>query len=165
MKRWPVMLATFVLIFGALAWYVASMPVRYASTSVVAFQPEPDRADGRDLVSLLVQTYPEFAASQTVVDAAASKAGVSPGELREGLNAGIPPLTLIMQITTQLPDGRGRMPQIRRCWTKYWPRARQTRTFKRPQCPMLICRSRRRVYRRSCCTPFRWSSQLAPPSS
>ncbi|HNE88343.1 MAG TPA: hypothetical protein PKH30_02540 [Actinomycetota bacterium] len=104
MRQWPAILATFVLVGGALVWYVASIPVRYASTSVVAFQPEPDRADGRDLVSLLVQTYPEFVASQTVVDAAANAAGVSPGELRGGLDAEIPPLTLTMQITTELPD-------------------------------------------------------------
>lgn len=106
MKQWPAMLVTFVLVFGGLVWYVASMPVQYASTSVVAFQPEPDRADGQDLVSLLVQTYPQFVASQTVVDSAANAAGVSPAELRSGLDAEIPPLTLTMEITTQLPDAQ-----------------------------------------------------------
>ena len=105
-KQWPAILATFVVVAGALIWYVASMPVQYASTSVVAFQPEPDRADGQDLVSLLVQTYPQFVASQTVVDAAANAAGVSPAALRSGLNAEIPPLTLTMQITTQLSDAQ-----------------------------------------------------------
>ena len=68
--------------FGSMFVYIGSMPVTYASNSVVAFQPEPKRPDGRDLISLLVQTYPEFVASQKSVDTAARAAGVTADELR-----------------------------------------------------------------------------------
>ncbi len=104
LRQWPVMLVTFLVVGGALFWYVSSMPVRYSSNSVVAFQPQPGRADGRDLISLLIQTYPEFVASGSSVELAAAAAGVSPTDLRSGLNAEIPPLTLNMTISTELAD-------------------------------------------------------------
>ncbi len=103
-REWPVMLATFLIVLVGLSYYVSSMPVRYASGSVVAFQPKPGRADGRDLVSLLVQTYPQFVASQQAVDAAAAAAGVPSGDVRSGLDVQIPPLTLTMTIQTELAD-------------------------------------------------------------
>ena len=106
LAQWPVMLVVFVLVFGGLAYYIASTPVRYASNSVVAFQPQPGRADGRDLISLLIQTYPELVSSGKSVDLAAAAAGVSPSELRAGLDAQIPPLTLTMTIRTELGDAR-----------------------------------------------------------
>ena len=100
------MLSVFLVVFGALAYYVSSSPVRYASDSVVAFQPQPGRADGRDLISLLIQTYPELVSSQKSVDVAAAAAGVTPADLRAGLDAQIPPLTLTMTIRTELADAR-----------------------------------------------------------
>lgn len=104
LREWPVMLGVFLLLFGSMFVYIGSMPVTYASNSVVAFQPEPKRPDGRDLISLLVQTYPEFVASQKSVDTAARTAGVTADELRGGLNVEIPPLTLNMTIRTELSD-------------------------------------------------------------
>lgn len=100
------MLAVFLLIGAGLMFYVRSMPVRYTSSSVVAFQPQPGRSDGRDLISLLVQTYPEFVVSGQTVEKAALAAGVSASDLQSGLNAEIPPLTLNMLITTELSDPR-----------------------------------------------------------
>jgi hypothetical protein len=105
-RQWPVMLAVFLLIGAGLMLYVRSMPVRYTSSSVVAFQPQPGRADGRDLISLLIQTYPEFVVSGQTVEKAALAAGVSASDLQAGLNAEIPPLTLNMLITTELSDPR-----------------------------------------------------------
>jgi len=104
LRQWPAMLVAFLVIGGALFWYVSSMPVRYASNSVVAFQPQPGRADGRDLISLLIQTYPEFVVSGSSVDVAAAAAGVTASDLRSGLNVEIPPLTLNMTIQTELAD-------------------------------------------------------------
>lgn len=103
-RQWPVMLVVFLVIGGGLFWYVSSMPVRYASNSVLAFQPQPGRDDGRDLISLLIQSYPEFVVSGQAVDLAASAAGVTASDLRDGLNAEIPPLTLNMTISTELAD-------------------------------------------------------------
>lgn len=102
LRQWPLMLGVFALVFGGLFVNIRSLPVVYASNSVVAFQPEPKRPDGRDLISLLVQTYPEFVASQQSVDTAAQAAGVSPEEVRSGLSVEIPPLTLNMTIQTEL---------------------------------------------------------------
>ncbi|MEI2786422.1 MAG: hypothetical protein V9E82_12100 [Candidatus Nanopelagicales bacterium] len=104
LRQWPFMLVTFLVVGGALFWYVSSMPVRYASNSVVAFQPQPGRVDGRDLISLLIQTYPEFVASGSAVNLAAAAAGVAPTDLASGLDAEIPPLTLNMTIQTELAD-------------------------------------------------------------
>ncbi len=98
------MLVVLVVLFGGMFVYIGSIPVTYASNSVVAFQPEPKRPDGRDLISLLVQTYPEFVASQQSVDTAAQAAGVRADEVRAGLNVEIPPLTLNMTIQTELSD-------------------------------------------------------------
>ncbi len=100
------MLAVFLVIGAGLIWYVRSMPVLYTSNSVVAFQPQPGRSDGRDLISLLIETYPEFVVSGQTVEEAAQAAGVSVTDLRAGLNAEIPPLTLNMLITTELSDPR-----------------------------------------------------------
>ncbi|MEI2621473.1 MAG: hypothetical protein V9G09_12120 [Candidatus Nanopelagicales bacterium] len=104
LREWPVMLVVLVVLFGGMFVYIGSIPVTYASNSVVAFQPEPKRPDGRDLISLLVQTYPEFVASQQSVDTAAQAAGVRADEVRAGLNVEIPPLTLNMTIQTELSD-------------------------------------------------------------
>lgn len=98
------MLAVFVLVFGGLYFYVSSMPIRYTSNAVVAFEPQPGRADGRDLISLLIQTYPQFVASQSAVDEAARQSGSTPAQVREGLEAEIPPLTLTMTISTSMAD-------------------------------------------------------------
>lgn len=98
--QWPAMVVVFVLTFVALAGYVALMPVRYASEAVVAFQPEEGRSDGRDLVSLLIQTYPEFVVSDAALRNAASAAGVPLATLRSTTSAEIPPLTLTMSIRT-----------------------------------------------------------------
>lgn len=106
LRQWLGMLIAFVIILGGLSWYVLSIPARYASDSVVAFQPQPGRSDGRDLISLLIQTYPELVASERSVESAARAAGVSPAELRSGLDVQIPPLTLNMTIETQLSDPR-----------------------------------------------------------
>lgn len=105
-RQWPVMLAVFLVVGLSLFGYVRSIPVSYTSSSVVAFQPQPGRADGRDLISLLIQTYPEFVVSGQTVEKAALAAGVSAAELQPGLNAEIPPLTLNMLITTELSDPR-----------------------------------------------------------
>lgn len=104
------MLGVFLVVFGALFMYVRSIPVTYQSTSVVAFQPQPNSATGRDLISLLIQTYPEYVASGDTVKKAATAAGVPASEVSAGLNAEIPPLTLNMIITTELSDpGRARI--------------------------------------------------------
>lgn len=106
LRAWPVMLGAFVLVLGGLLLYISRMPVTYASNSVVAFEPQPGRADGRDLISLLVQTYPQMVASEQFVSTAAAAAGVTPGEVKSGLDVQIPPLTLTMTIQTEMPDPR-----------------------------------------------------------
>jgi hypothetical protein len=98
------MLSVFVVLTAMSVWYVTSLPTLYASSSVIAFEPEAGRSDGRDLISLLVQTYPRLVASPSAVEGAAQASGVSASEVRSGLNAEIPPLTLTMNITTELSD-------------------------------------------------------------
>lgn len=103
-SQWPVMLVVFILTLVAIGGYIALMPVRYASEAVVAFQPEEGRSDGRELVSLLIQTYPEFVVSDGSLRNAASAAGVPEAMVRDNTSAEIPPLTLTMTIRTVLPQ-------------------------------------------------------------
>lgn len=83
--------------------YVALQPVSYKASAVISFQPRADDVGGRDLVALLVQRYPEVAASTDSVTQAAKSARVTPARVHEGLAAAIAPATLNLLLDVSLP--------------------------------------------------------------
>jgi hypothetical protein len=104
LRQWPIMVVLFV---GAAALglaYTNTRPVHYQSQAVVSFRPRPDEVNGRDLTSLLVQTYPELVASPESVDGAARAADVTVDQVQAGLSTQIAPQTLNLLIAVALSN-------------------------------------------------------------
>lgn len=101
-RQWKVLLGVFFVLAVLGGYYVYQTPVKYSAGAVIAFEPRAGENNGRDLVALLAQRYPEIVASTDSVAAAAQAAGVSTGELQSGLTAAIQPNTLNMAVSVKL---------------------------------------------------------------
>lgn len=103
-RQWIALVASFVVLaVGGIA-YVALLPVQYQATAVISFVPSAGDSNGRDLVALLAQRYPEIVASTDSIKQASAASGLSESEVQAGLSSAIQPGSLNMLLTVKAPS-------------------------------------------------------------
>ncbi len=102
LREWKLVTVVFAVTSIITVAYLLAQPPAYESEAVVSFRPRPDQVSGRDLTSLLVETYPELVASPEATSGAATAAGVTASEVSDGLSTQIAARTLNLQIAVSL---------------------------------------------------------------